>query len=97
MQKEYQLEYNELLAEEEVNIKDLPTPLRKKINTLNMQYSRFNKSTPTEKMRKMIIKNDLHIFLPKSLTNIIEISNGNVQVEIPQWLINQKELQNYAL
>ena len=70
MQKEYQLEYNELLAEEEVNIKDLPTPLRKKINTLNMQYSRFNKSTPTENMRKMIIKNDLGSFAHFEFTNV---------------------------
>ena len=75
METKYELEYVELLAEEEIEINKIPTPIRKKINALKMQYARYNNTTPTEKMRKMIIKNDLHIcdeiqsFIEKDLPN----------------------------
>lgn len=41
-------------------------------------------------------KKDNHFFLPKSSVNILHGKNGNVDIDIPDWLIKQKEgLENY--
>ena len=42
------------------------------------------------------VKNNVHVFLPKASINKIDGKNGEVTLEIPQWLISQKELDDYA-